>query len=565
MKKYSGFSAKTVLLIASVTVLVSCNDSWKEHYSYKTDSSYPVDKIDVTLEGIEGYENFYAALENTYLYDKDGNRYKDNQTFLDLLNQDQFITVWAPSNESVSKDQWKIYMDPNKSDSLNYEVGEKFLKMHIARFKHTVGDVDTSKVFMLNGKPVVSTPAAMGGQPYHGTDKNIRCLNGVLHCLDGNIKFLPNIYEYITTSPDYRDILGDWYKSYTKEEVDQANSIASGIDENGEKIWIDAVIIESSILMREYGFINSEDSTYNFLLPERNLWIEQYNRIKDYFVYNESKTNNDSLQKFYTYCAMMTDMCFNMNGKIQRHYPDSVFSTPYNSSENRREKKPYHVFAYPEDAVNGVFGSAQQEIECSNGKIFIINKWPFADTLTFLRDIKLEAEDYRDLPSLFAVAQRSVNKIGRDTLKQAVRVMRILSAGGENYWDNGARFYIKDNLKGKYSIKVIVSPNTEEDNKPCLFHPIVLYAGEKLYDSTITYWDTVAGMAIPITEEYLLSGSSTKIDTLEIAVVDIPYSAYDMKSSPLAVELYSRVNTSSTETYSGEIWLDGIVLEPVVE
>ena len=299
MKKYSGFSAKTVLLIASLTVLVSCNDTWKEHYSYKTDNNYPVDKIDVTLEGIEGYENFYATLETTYLYDKDGKRYKDNQTFLELLNQDQFITVWAPSNESISKEQWKDYMDPNKSDSLNYEVGEKFLKMHIARFKHTVGNVDTTKVFMMNGKPVESTPTAMGGQPYHGTDKNIRCLNGILHCLDGNIKFLPNIYEYITTSPDYRDILGDWYKSFTLEEVDQGNSIASGIDENGQKIWIDAVMIESSILMKEFGYINSEDSTYYFVLPERNLWINQFNRIKNYFAYNESKIDNDSLQKFY--------------------------------------------------------------------------------------------------------------------------------------------------------------------------------------------------------------------------------------------------------------------------
>ena len=501
MKNYSGFSAKTVLLIASLTVLVSCNDTWKDHYSYKTDNSYPVDKIDVTLEGIEGYENFYRALETTYLYDKDGNRYKDNQTFLDLLNQDQFITVWAPSNTSpsISQEQWADYMNPNKSDSLNYEVGEKFLKMHIARFKHTIGNVDTTKIFMMNGKPVESTPAAMGGQAYHGTDKNIRCLNGILHCLDGNIKFLPNIYEYITQSPDYRDILGDWYKSYTLEEVDQENSIASGIDENGEKIWIDAVMIESSILMREFGYINSEDSVYNFLLPERNLWINQFNRIKDYYEYNELKLNNDSLQKFYTYCAMMTDMYFNMNEKIQRHYPDSVFSTPYSSSENRREKKPYHVFAYPEDKVNGVFGSAKQEIECSNGKIFIIDKWPFVDSLTFLREIKLETENYRDLPSLFAVAQRSVTSIGGERLEQSVKVLRIMDAGGSNYWDNGARFYIKDNLKGKYSIKAVVAPNTEEGNKPCLFHSKVLFAGETLYDSSVTYWDTVAGMAIPIT------------------------------------------------------------------
>ncbi len=573
MKNNSGFSAKAVLLAVSLMVLASCNDAWNDHYSYKNDSNYPVEKIDVTLKGIDGYKNFYKALATTDMCDKYGKRYENSdgsyQSFLSLLNQDQFLTVWAPSDASLPDSIWAKYTDPNKDDALNFEVGEKFLKMHIARFKHTSGGIDTTKVFMLNGKPVSSSPASMGGQAYHGTDKNIRCLNGILHCLDGNIKYLPNIYEYITTEPKYKTLFGDWLASYTIEEVDQSRSVASGIDENGEKIWIDAVMIESSVLLKRFGYINSEDSTYAFLLPTTDLWQTQYDRIKDFYVYNETSLDNDSLQKFYAGNAMLTDLTFNMNRKAQRYLPDSVYSTRYNSQENRRDKRPYHIFSHPYDDVNGIFGKGQcvDSIECSNGKIYITNNWPFKDTLTFLRDIKLEAENYRNLSSLFSVYQRTVQSINGVTLDVPVQVMRISYSSGELSWN--AKFNISGNLKGKYSVKAVILPNQEEDNKPIRLHPRITYNDDVLLDSTWIEWDyfEFEGVKDSVSQvvEYYMVNDPTKVDTLEIGVVEVPYCSYDMITSPLAVTLSSRVNTNNVDIYTSELWLDGIILEPVVE
>ena len=136
MKNISGFSAKAVLLTASLMVLASCNDTWNDHYSYKNDSNYPVEKIDVTLKGIEGYKNFYKTLATTDMCDKYGKRYENSdgsyQSFLSLLNQDQFLTVWAPSDASIPDSVWAKYTDPNKDDALNFEVGEQFIKTHIA-------------------------------------------------------------------------------------------------------------------------------------------------------------------------------------------------------------------------------------------------------------------------------------------------------------------------------------------------------------------------------------------------------------------------------------------------
>ena len=88
---------KSVLLTAAVVVFASCNDTWKDHYSFKeTESSHPVAKLAETLGSISGYENFLKALETTQMCDKYGR--PQGITFMDLLSEDQFLTVWAPSN-----------------------------------------------------------------------------------------------------------------------------------------------------------------------------------------------------------------------------------------------------------------------------------------------------------------------------------------------------------------------------------------------------------------------------------------------------------------------------------
>ena len=119
MKKYISIS-KYVLLAAALLVFGSCKDTWNEHYSFKeTESKYPVAKIAETLDGISGFDNFYEALRTTKMCDKRG--VPQNMTFLDLLMEDQFITVFAPSDASIN--DWSLYTKKNKTDAENFEVG----------------------------------------------------------------------------------------------------------------------------------------------------------------------------------------------------------------------------------------------------------------------------------------------------------------------------------------------------------------------------------------------------------------------------------------------------------
>jgi len=557
MKRYLSIS-KSVLFAAALTVMCSCQDTFNDHYSFhETESKYPVDKIAETLGDINGYGKFYEALRTTKMCDKRGVPQKT--TFLDLLLEDQFMTVFAPSDASIN--DWALYTKRDKTDAEHYEVGEKFLKNHIARFKNSVSTTDTSKVVMLNGKIYKIGPDDIEGNKYHGDDKNIRCSNGVLHCIDGNIEYLPNLYEFITTDPEYKAMIGDWFKSFTEEELDPYESVAMGLNENGEIVYIDSVTYESNRLMTTYGRILSEDSLYALVLPTKAVWDTVYNRISKSFEYSERNLDNDSLKQYYTRTTMMTDLFFNMNPKVQHFLPKRVVSTLYSAAENRREGRDYHVYA-----KDDLFGTATRTINCSNGTIYVIDSWPFADTLTYLRPIKKEGEAISDLLE-FVCKPYSVDIIGDDTLSKPVEVMRISNKDIKNW---KAQIYLFDNLKGKYDVKVVIAPNTE-DKMPNYLHPIVSYTlangkTDVLLDSSKTVQQEVGpGMYITQKQLHYLVNNMTKLDTLDIGIVDVPFCNYDMPQAKLSITLQSGVNERNSNRYSPEMWLDCIILEPVVE
>lgn len=565
MNKLFKLSTRSVLLIAGLIVLGSCKDTWNEHYSFKeTESKYPVAKLAETLGGISEFSNFCKALENTLMCDKHGRPIED-MTYMKLLSDDQFLTVWAPSNSALTDAEWEPYIKKNKTDAENLEVGQKFIENHIARFRHTVGDTVESKVYMLNGKAIRSHSAEIAGNPYHGSDKNIRCSNGVLHGIDGYIKFLPTLYEYVTKSSDYRDLFGKWFESYTVTELDLSRSVSLGQkNENDEIIYVDSVMMESNILLNRFGRIQSEDSLYYMVIPTPQLWSEQFDRISKYFKYGEKELNNDSLMLYYTRTTMITDMFFNMNPSVQHYWPDSVISTRYSRIENRTDDRPYHVFGAPTDKTNGIFGSAVDSVECSNGMIYIVDKWPFVDTLTFLRHIKYEAEDVtlKD----FLQPLQSINKIGNKTLDKTAQVRRF-SREGRSDWD--AKFYIGNNLRGKYAIKIVLAPDLDH-KRPNFLHPIVKYDSPTYPDSTLI--DSISlevvdfdGWEFEMEVPYYMINDTSKIDTMLVGIVDLPSCKYDMTNEALRLTLQSGVIDDNAHMYSSEMWLDCIILEPVVE
>lgn len=575
MKKFFSIG-KFVLLSAVLIAFGSCKDeAWKDHYSFKeTESKYPVDKLAETLrlKNKEGYGKFYEALRTTKMCDKNGKPI--NITYLELLGEDQFLTVWAPSDDSNV--DWDLYTKRDKTDAEHLKVGQEFIMNHIARFKHSVGAGKEEKVYMMNGKPYHSEADAISGKSYLADEKNIRCSNGILHFINGYLEVLPNLYEFITTDSRYKPLLGDWFKSYTIKELDPTRSVAQGINEDGEMVYVDSVMTEYSILLSEFGYINSEDSTFAMVLPTPDVWTSTYNRIKEYFVYREPGLNDDSLQQFYTHIAMLGDLIFNTNPVVQKYLPDSIFSTQYYDYENRRDGKAYHIFGKPYDKVNGLFGSCIDSVQCSNGVVYIIDKWPFADSLNFLRPLRMEAENSSGGNlSRFVTSFQTVRMVDSVVLQEPIQVMRI-SMDGMSKWD--AQFYIANNLKGKYRVKAVVVPNMNSiDNTdplkkrhlPYNLHPKISYDTPTKFDSTLL--DSVAtiitydskGRPRKTKIEYLLNNKVDNIDTLLLGEVEIPYCNHAMTQRRLSITLSSRVD--NVAKYTSEVWLDCFILEPVVE
>ena len=564
MNNLFKLSTKSVLLVAGLIVLGSCKDTWNEHYSFKeTESRYPVAKLAETLSAIPEFSEFCEVLENTLMCDKHGRPIED-MTYMKLLSEDQFLTVWAPSNDTFTEEEWRYYKNDKKTSAENREVSEKFIENHIARFRHSVGDTTETKIYMLKGKAFSSTPEAIAGNPYHGEDKNIRCSNGVLHCIDGYIQFRPTLYEYITNSSDYRDLFGAWFESYTIKEMDYSKSKSVGEKNNNDEIiYVDSVMKETNALLDYYGRIQSEDSIYYMVVPTPALWSTMYDKISQYFVYGEKTLDNDSLQLFYTRTTMITDMFFNMNPAVQHYWPDSVVSTLYYELENRAENRPYHIFSHPLDKVNGIFGSSVDSVECSNGKIYFVDQWPFVDTLTFLRHIKYEIEDH-SLSATYLQPLFQVTKIGNQDLDK-ISSGRKISRDGRRDWD--VTFNIDDNLRGKYAIKIVVAPDTEH-RKPNFLHPVVKYDSPTcpdsvLIDSNYTSWEDFWGDTIEVSVPYYLENDLSKIDTILLGIVDLPSCKYDMPSQALKITLQSGVIDDNAHLYSSEMWLDCIILEPV--
>ena len=575
MKRYFNSLSKSVWVVLTILTLASCSD-WMDHY--KNDSSYNGSELVTLAEAISnipGAENFITALDNTYMFNGDK---LTSDTYWDLLKSDQFITVWLPLESAVDADDWAKYMKEDKTNMENKRAGQEFIQNHIARFRYTVSTKTDENVVMMSNKSYANTKAGIGGVPYMAGANtiNILCKNGILHLLDGTLKYRPTIYEYLTRNSyeiksegkkvtyDYRSILGDFYEKYTEEKIDELKSVSSGINPvTGVMEYVDSVMIRKSILLDKFGDISEEDSNYYMVLPTPTLWTQEYDSISKFFTYGKKETDPDSLQIFYTKYSMMTDMFFNMNSKIQLSKKDSVISTTYSRNYNLKNNVRFNVYDKP-FAANGLFKS-YDSVVCSNGMIYIVDKWPFDDAKTFNRIQKLEAEGYDDYDNTSILHNRAYISSVKGKKLTNVFAARISSKDSKPSWET--EFKIRNTLKGKYKVKMVIFPDTSsvKNIKKNQFAVDILYSGDNPMPDTLH-----ASMKDiedpPFYEQEEFYNDITKIDTIQICEVDIPACNYDKDSkneAKLRIKLQSLVQDATQ--YSGELWLDCIILEPVIE
>ena len=579
MKNNFKLLIKSVCAVMGASLLASCvSDAWKDHYSYKTEGNEQVNSLAKTIEGLSKQGNqdaqyFMETLQNTFMYRDDSLL---TFTYWDLLNDNQFLTVWLPSNV----ENWDEYRSDDLDNKDHKKVGNEFILNHIARFSHPVGPTTHERIKMMSNKSIRSNADNMNGVEYSADGMNIRCTNGLLHVLKGQIPYSPTIYDYLTgvvsfrsTNDqlyDYSKKFGEWFGSFTIEEIDEERSVKGDYNAvTGELEWIDKVVKKSSELMKKYGYINVEDSDYALVLPRPELWDSIFDTVKYYFTYNDSLVGHDSVQAYWTRSAMLTDVFFNMN--IQKHPLDSITTTQFLQSERMSETYPYHVYYRPYDA-GGMFNASKciDSVICSNGIIYIKDYWPYSER-TFRRTIKIEAEDYTYAGNLLKSSLVSFSPANAAITKHAKAIQ--LQMRDDAYI---VEFKVPDNLKGKYLLKVVVFPNRDK-KKPTLVHPLICYSRETdqgfkndtLYHKT--YWNNSRRRYVDINDTigkpYFNKNAewNYKPDTLVMGPFDLKESNYKTNDPKLLVWLKSKVDKSNASTYDRELWLDCVMLEPVFE
>ena len=557
MKHFFNPLRKSIWIVSALCLFTAaCQDNWDEHYS--TDYSIVPGSTLAThlMKGSFGEDAdlFIEILQNTYMTNS-GEILP--YSYFDFLNDDQFLTVWLPKASTITAEEKALFTKKNKTYLENQNVATRFILNHIARFSHPVGATKSESFYMLSKKRYLSETDKIDDVPYVGDSYNIACNNGILHILDGRIIYRQNIYEFLTTNEDYKEVLGDFIDKYTREEVDIEKSVEKDIDDFGRTTYSDSVMIKRNILLDRYGYIEREDSNYVMVIPTPEVWKEKYDSIKKFFEYgfvfgdtsDVSKAGADSLQYFWGQQALMTDMFFNMN--IQRGETDSVTSTRFNERDRRKSKIAYNTYYNPYSS-DGLFSKNIIHTEkCSNGLVYVAGDWPFVDSLTFRVPIKIEGEQstrhYVD--KVATTFEQVFRNTSRFTVSEE-RVLYIAGVGGAYNWY--VDFDIKNNLKGKYRFYAVIVPDISS-GLPNIIHPVVTYNRQTIYK--------------PMTgrRETTFENDVNKVDTLFLGEVEIPNCDYRTESSRLQLRIQSKVSSSNARFYSPIMRLDFLLLEPVLE
>lgn len=587
--KHFFSTTKTFLAFLAVGLCVSCSDTWKEHYSVDSNVVPDVSILD-RLEANPQTSNFVKVLKTTKTFN--GKKIVDDVSYYDLLDADQFLTVWVPVNDALPQALWDQYMKENKSYDENYETSLRFIRNHIARFNHPVGKIET--VTMMSAKRFQMKSDEIQHSKY--VSSNQACRNGILHVIDRQIEFTPSLYEYITTDPQFKDNLGEFFASYTKYEIDEEKSVPSGI-KDGKMVYVDSVLEEKSILMDRFGYINREDSNYIVVLPTGQGWKAMYEKVLPRFDYAYYE-GADSLTRLWASESLLQDAFFNANSYAQK-VGNAWSATTFDLNEALETNKAYHL--YPANAFepDGIFGSQAVEIvECSNGKIYLCDEWPFDPAMTYDAPIVREAEDtegfsmenetsvinvlrptrLNNVPLRYDTIQTDTETVivGRPAFNLGFisrsKLLQIKGPLATSKWD--VYFGLYDNLStdtltntGYYDVKIVVFPWTivekQMDEDESAF-PNIFTAALEYYDKDGRY--QILEAKNDKGRKFEFENDMTRNDTITLFKnVNLPVCNLEMEGEPhVVLNLTSAITSTKAKNHFNTMLLDCIILEPVV-
>ena len=567
--------AGVIALITSVS-LGSCSDTWDDHYESLSGLTYDGSLLGY-LQDNPDLSDFVEVVKASG-FDKD-------------LASNQVLTVIAPKNGSFDK-QYYLHLIQNGRKK---EVIDEFIKNHICRYNISMG-AEEQTVTMMNKKNVKLGTISEGTIEEENVDKmNVSCSNGVVHVIDGYLPYQFNIYEYLARDwrdnytpaeplppldeneeavevelPPYETLYGYLSEMYV-DSLDEARSVSRGVDENGDQIWVDSVVISNNkILRRLDAYLYREDSTYITLLPDFDAYNRRFQGIKGLFnfnvSYNSDQAVRDSVQRYWAHYYSLCDLSYNMGQHQNIHTQDSLFSTAFS-----RWSWPYNVYYNPYEA-EGIMSSVYETIDCSNGQVCRVHEYPFDVYTNVFKKITLEGESryyiYEDGEEKFTnKSSTSYNTVANaaDTISGS-GYLHVVPAQSSRQTE--LTFQLPNTLSGQYDIYVKFLPyqvyapeDTEHTNLPIRFR-CSLYERNATNGAFPAYnRATVDFYSNPEKKDRNFQTDPNCIDSLYIGTYKFNY-CYLNTTPGVLFKIQSNVTSGVSKQFTKEMLIDKIVLIP---
>lgn len=580
-----------LVFAAGLVAMGSCTDTWDDHYGDGGNmggSSY----AGTLMQAVEEQAPDFAKVVKAYGYDRE-------------LSSGSYYTVWAPVNGSFDLSE---YVDENGNkvaDSTT--VVKEFLKSHISRYAYSLGK-DAQTLNLLNDKRITLSPEGEGSfgksEILH---RNITTKNGVLYTLAAPNPYANNLFEIIAKQykadpeegKDSLSLYAYLYDSkYNKDSLIESKSVSRGVDENGNKIWVDSFLQRNNTVLKNVDArLYEEDSSFIAILPSAKAWAERYKIAESLLKFNPSEDKAaagtcDSLQRHYARTFAMTDLFYNKNAN--EYWQDSLKSTLYSSAAwyNHKyySKMPKDM---PEDKeLNDILSKSGDPVECSNGTAYMVDEYPMSVTEQFFYRIKADG--------VSSINMDLDNKGATEFTKSCVTPF-YQTKGTMSQIQNGERIEtqsysyvyfqpingnanptvaidIPNTLSGEYDIYLVTCPNwlrggdttaEEVDLRPYRFYVNVFERGENGdYKKSTRMKNPADGTNYFVTSSQLyINPDAPKPlllinDTTYVGKYEFNNTYYGRNNAGVMVQIQSQVSSRQLTDYSRDILFSSVILKP---
>lgn len=296
----------------ALVAVPSCTDTWDIHYQPECVHT-PGETLWELLETREDLSNFRSIVSKANFYrDEHHPAYSITETgdtlfytFKDILNGNTTITVWAPTNDALSAEDWAKYEEMALNDG--YNLQQQFLGNHIALFRKSMTNTgkETETIKLINDKFASLNYDEGMIQKAQVVEKNIGARNGLMHVIGEKNEFFYNLYEYIKFSGEVET----FSKYLVKRDTvyfEESKSIEGLPDENGNPTYVDSVYRLDNMMFDKdwenptgidsedawmnnlnmfHAQINTEDSAFVMIVPTDLAWSSAVEKFKPFYNY----------------------------------------------------------------------------------------------------------------------------------------------------------------------------------------------------------------------------------------------------------------------------------------